>query len=463
MNLGMLRLFKLFFVFLLTQNLFGHDQKLNFELIKKGQEDNNTLLIVGGIQGDEPGGFMAASLIATHYEITKGSVWVIPNLNFYSIIERSRGPYGDMNRKFAFLAKDDPDYEDIKRIQSYITSPQVKLVLNLHDGSGYYRHTVIDSMHAPYRWGQSSIIDQESIDIPKYGNLKEISDRVVKKVNENLIRDEDAYHQHNTRTRLGDKEMEKTLTYFTINNGKAAFGNEASKELPVHERTYYHLQALEEYMRIMGIEFKRKFKLEPLALKNVIDEDIYITFYDGKIKLPLSEIRRYLKYFPIRKDGSIDFKPSSPVMTVIKNNKSTYSIHYGNRKLAVLKPDFLDVEDKLDTIKFKVDGKLKKVQVGSLIDVNRDFLVVPNDYRVNVIGYVNKKQRNESGLSIRKDDIPPRFSVDIKGQIYRVEFYNKKDNKFTGMVMVKFKNNFEESKEEVSVLASEAGENPAKM
>lgn len=165
-------------------------------------------------------------------------------------------------------------------------------------------------------------------------------------MNAGLIRDEDIYHIHNTRTKMGDKEMEKTLTYFAINNGKAAFGNEASKELPVHERSYYHLLALEEYMNVMGIEFKRKFDLEPLALKDVIDNDIYITFYDDKIKLPLSEVRRYLKYFPIKKDGSIEFKPSSPVMTIVKNNKSTYSIHYGNRKLAVLKPDFLDVEEK---------------------------------------------------------------------------------------------------------------------
>jgi len=38
----------------------------------------NTLLIIGGIQGDEPGGFNAASLIVTHYEIHSGNVWVVP-------------------------------------------------------------------------------------------------------------------------------------------------------------------------------------------------------------------------------------------------------------------------------------------------------------------------------------------------------------------------------------------------
>jgi hypothetical protein len=458
MNLGMLKLFRVFFIFLFLQNLYAHSSDLNFKFIKKGVQDNNTLLIVGGIQGDEPGGFMAASLIATHYEITKGSVWIVPNLNFTSIIERSRGPFGDMNRKFAYISKEDPDYVDVERIKELITKPEVKLIVNLHDGSGYFRKKFIDNYHSPYRWGQSSIIDQVSVNVPVYGNLAEISKEVCEKVNANLIRKEDIYHTHNTKTKLGDKEMEKTLTYFAINNGKAAFGNEASKELPVHERTYYHLLALEKYMHIMGIEFKRKFDLQPLALRDVIDNDIYISFYDDKIKIPLSDIRNYISYFPTKKDGTIDFKPSSPVMTVIKNSNSTYSIHYGNRRLSILEPDYLDVSEKKEDIKFKIDGEEKQIKIGSLVDVSNSFLVYPNDYRVNVIGYVNKAHKNESGLEIEKDEILQRFSLDVKGQIYRVEFYNKDDNKFAGMVLVKFPKKLYKE-----VVLNEAGVKPASL
>lgn len=139
MNLGMLRLFKFFVITLLIQNLYANTTVMDFDFIKKGKQDDNTLLIVGGIQGDEPGAFMAASLITTHYKINKGSVWVVPNLNFYSIIESGRGSYGDMNRKFATIAENDPDYNSIQRIKNYITSNDVKLILNLHDGSGFYR------------------------------------------------------------------------------------------------------------------------------------------------------------------------------------------------------------------------------------------------------------------------------------------------------------------------------------
>ncbi|WP_258238897.1 M14 family metallopeptidase [Arcobacter sp. CECT 8985] len=413
---------------------------LDFDLIKKGDNSkDNTLLIVGGIQGDEPGGFMAASLIVTHYKIKKGSVWVIPNLNFYSIIKRNRGPFGDMNRKFAKISKNDPDYSKIERIKSYILKDNVKLVVNLHDGSGFFRKKTVNGIYASYRWGQSSIIDQKKIDVKKYGHLEEISSNVCKHVNENLIRKRDKYHIKNTHTKMGDKEMEKSLTYFAINHGKPAFGNEASKNLPLHERTYYHLLAIEKYMDTMGIKYERNFDLNPKTLKDVIDNDIYISFYNNKIKLPLGEIRNSIGYFPVKKDGKIDFTPSNPLMVIIKNTNS-YSIHYGNRRLAKLFPDYFDMENELKIVHLKVDGIEKKVKIGTIVNVKNDFLVKKEKgIRVNIIGYVNNSHENESGLKVSKKQIIRRFSIDKSSNLYRVEFY--KGNKFAGMIIVNFDNN----------------------
>ena len=424
-----------FFTFLLTTTFLLSYNHFDFDLIKKGKDDTNTLLVVGGIQGDEPGGFISASILATHYEITKGSVWIVPNLNFYSIIKRSRGPYGDMNRKFAHLSKSDPEYKTIQRIKSYIKDEKVKLVVNLHDGSGFFRPTYEDKLHSPLRWGQCAIIDQTNIDIAQYGNLKEISDQVVEYVNQNLMKPEHKYHVHNTRTVEGDKEMEKTLTYFAINNGKAAFGNEASKSLVTHERVYYHLLALEKYMDIMGIEYKRKFDFTAKGVYAAINNDIYISMYEDKIKLPLSKIRGFLKYFPIKKDEILDFKASNPLLTIVKE-KNIYTIHYGNRRLSRLKADYQDYVEENNTVKFLVDGKLQDVSFGSIVDVSKDFLVkYDKKFRVNVIGYTNKK-KIETDINIQKNQIAKRFSVDEKGDIYRVEYYDA--DKFAGMILVKF-------------------------
>lgn len=233
--------------------------------------------------------------------------------------------------------------------------------------------------------------------------------------------------------------MEKTLTYYAINNGKAAFGNEASKQLPLHERTYYHLLAIEKYMDIMGIEFERTFKLEPMALKDVIDNDISISFYNNKVTLPLGEIRNFVGYFPISKDGSLEFIPSNPLMTVIKTG-DLYSIHYGNRRVARLLPDYFDIDKEEKKVQMSIDGKEQEIEMGSIVNVQNDFLVKPKEnIRVNIIGYVNKSKSNESGLKVRKDEIMKRFSLDKKGKIYRVEFY--KEDKFSGMILVKFDNN----------------------
>ena len=195
-----------------------------------------TLLIIGGIQGDEPGGFNAASLLVTDYKLTRGELWVVPNLNFESIIKRSRGVYGDMNRKFLDIPTDDPEYQAISKIKRIITAPEVSMVLNLHDGSGFYNTEYIDKDENPRRWGQSIVIDQTSIEAPAFGNLKSIASQAIASANAGSRPTRENFRLKNTRTREGDAEMEKTLTYFAIRNGKAAMGVEASKAYPTERR-----------------------------------------------------------------------------------------------------------------------------------------------------------------------------------------------------------------------------------
>lgn len=412
-----------------------------FDLIQKGKTDENTLLLVGGIQGDEPGGFMAASLISTHYVITKGSVWIVPNLNFYAIIKRSRGPFGDMNRKFADLSPKDPEYEIVQRVKSYITNPNVKLILNLHDGSGFYRPMYIDKNHQPNKWGQTVVIDQEILhneNVKKYKDLYTIASDVVNHTNKHLLKDEDIYRIKNTHTRFKNskesKEMAKTLTYFAINSGKAAFGHETSKSLNVTKRVYYKLLAIEKFMDIMGIEYQRKFDLTVNGVERVLEDEINLTFDDTNINMPLKDLRNIQKFFPIDENGVVKFLPSNPLIKIIKN-KDEYTIYYGNRRLTKLQADYakhLSFETKVDII---IDGKLQKVKFGDTIDIKKSFNVIENGFRVNVIGY-KSKDGVETGKNIKKSHFIKRYSVQKKGDLYRIEFY--KGKKFAGMILVNF-------------------------
>lgn len=410
---------------------------LDYTMHRLGTGHGPTLLVVGGIQGDEPGGFTAAALLATRYTITKGNLWVAPNLSFPSIILCTRGFHGDLNRKFATIARNDPDYKTITNIKEVILDPRVDLILNLHDGSGFYRPTPInDSLH-PRRWGQSIIIDQETIPASGFGNLGEIARHVSAEVNTRLLDNLHVYHVKNTNTRLGDKEMEKTLTYFAINNGKPAFGVEASKDIPHAQRTYYHLLALESFMTKMGIAFERDFPLTVADVDRVMHDGASVAFYDNRIFLDLENIRQHVNFFPLKKDADMPFRTSSPLITVVGSGPN-YTVYHGNNVLTKLSPQYFEFDHTLQAVPMLIDGEARQVAIGQMVGVGRDFQVQPlPGVRVNIIGFSpDSKKPSEDGMRVTKRAIQSRFSLDSQGSVYRVEFY--KGEKFAGMVLVNF-------------------------
>jgi len=58
------------------------------------------------------------------------------------MIANQRGIYGDMNRKFSTISKDDKDLKNIEKIKSLILDKKVDLILNLHDGHGFIDKTM---------------------------------------------------------------------------------------------------------------------------------------------------------------------------------------------------------------------------------------------------------------------------------------------------------------------------------
>lgn len=423
-------------VFVLTSACYASIDELEFSLITKGVEGSGpVILVIGGIQGDEPGGFNAASLLATDYKIDRGQLWVVPNLNFPSIIKRSRGIHGDMNRKFMTLKKHDPEYDAVKKIKSIITSDKVDLILNLHDGSGFYSPTYISKLRNPHRWGQSIIIDRESIKGSKYSALSLIANDIAQRVNPRLDK---PYHFYvkNTKTHQGDKEMEKTLTYFAIRHNKAAFGVESSKSFNTHERVYYHLNIVEAFMDKLGVRYSRDFILNTSQVKKQIDNNIKLAFYDRKVILDMADARSRQGYVPLKKNTPLQFAASNPLVAVL-DSKGAYKVRYGNRSVSRLVPQFFDYDDSLQEVNVQIDGVFKQVELGSIISVDRDFLVQPVDgYRVNVIGFSLDDKHDESGVLVSRAMIAKRFSVDKKARRFRVEFYQK--NLYCGMLLVDF-------------------------
>lgn len=395
-----------------------------------------TVLVVGGIQGDEPGGFHAASLLVTDYRVSRGQLWVVPNLNFESIIKRSRGLNGDMNRKFATLASDDPDYHEVERIKALITAPEIDFIINLHDGSGFYRERYLDKLHNPNRWGQSIIIDQEALGESRFAQVGTFARALAERVNGHLLTPQHSYTVRNTRTAEGDAEMAKTLTYFAMRNGKPAVGLEASKSLPTRERVYYHLHLLEGLLEQLGVGLQRDFALQPLAIEAQIESDIRLSLFEEKLRLDVATARHSLNYFPMRRGEGMHYLSNNPLVALVPNGDKV-RVSYGNRRMTLLQPQFFDYDDSIQQVVMEIDGERRAVSLGATTTVARRFSVhPPAGYRVNVIGWTRPGVVNEAEQLIERTQIPSRFSVDRDGTIYRVELY--REDKFSGMVLVRF-------------------------
>ena len=411
---------RFFWLLILATSLFG----LEFTISENGKSlgDNNTILIFGGMQGDEPGGFHAASLLISDYNITKGKIIVAPNLAFDSIIKRARGVKGDLNRKFAKLDKKDPDYETVQRIKELILREEVGMVLNLHDGWGFYHPTFIDEMKNPKRWGNSSVIDTREINATKYKELESIAANTVEVLNSKLIDPKHKYHLKNTKTKeLEDTQMLKALTYFVISNNKAAFANEASKNLPVNLRAYYHLVAIENYFKTAGLEFERDFELTPDGVQKAINKELQIKMFNDKILLSLKKPRSIINYLPFPVHRTLDYTTSNEITAVVADEKGFF-VQYGNRFQARIKPEYFEFSDAFNDFSIIVDDEQQIVPFASKVRVKKYFQIPKiKGVRVNVIGL--DKGKDESGLKVRKKDMLSQYSLDKAGKIFRVEFY----------------------------------------
>jgi hypothetical protein len=411
-----------------------------FTIIKKETDSINfpTLLVIGGIHGNEPGSYFAAAILSRYYDIQEGNLWIIPDLNRPSIQQNSRGINGDMNRKFADIDLHDADIEAIQEIQKIITEAQVGLVLNLHDGHGFYRKQHLNTIFNPNSWGQTCVIDQGVLDtVHPFGNLNEIASRVSVELNNALIEDHHFFDVRNTNTRFDDEAMKHSLTYFAVSHNKPAFAIETSKNLPtLHHKVFYQLHAIECYMKLMRIKYSRTFDLNLDSIQKLVTEHEGVTI-NNNIYLNLNDLKNTLSFIPLQSDRN-QFTFSHPLGSVQKKNEQ-YDIFIGNQKISTLIPSYHSKEFCSDTVSIMVDGQIKKIPFASDFSVTADFKIINDtiNTRVNIIGFTPKGVKDESNIRVELKDLDSKYSIDNAHKSYRVEFYQ--EARFCGMVLVHFK------------------------
>lgn len=234
----------------------GTDYELNVYRIY-GRQDGKTMFILGGIQGDEPGGFLSADLFSD-LRLEKGNLIIIPRANFKSVILYDRGPDGDMNRRFL----KNPDENAMNKVVDVIKKlmGEADVFLNLHDGWGFHYPTYVDKWHNPKKFGQSVITDANvyKCESGRQLDLRSVAEKVVEATNKKIGDEKYFMHYFDTHTKDKDtnfKDMRKTATYWAVRNYCIpAYGIETSKNLPSTEmKIRHHNYAVSEFMKIYGI------------------------------------------------------------------------------------------------------------------------------------------------------------------------------------------------------------------
>jgi len=424
---------KVLLLVLLHVSIYAAD----FKLIKHDTNTSEpTLLVIGGIHGDEPGGYFASALLSK-YTITKGNLWVVPNLNQKSITANHRGLHGDMNRKFSNSEQIDKDTKIVQQIKEVILDKQVDMVLNLHDGHGFYREKHESVVFNPNAWGQTCVIDQCLVESnSKFKKLELIAKQVSSELNKNLIEEHHTFNVRNTNTKLDDEQMQLSLTFFSVTNHKPAFAIETSKDLStLSQKVFYQLKAIESFMKIMNISYTRNFDL---SLDSVTKEllDYGNLRINGKLLLPLTNIRKSLSYIPLQsKSNEFVF---SHVLGNVKKTNNIYEVYIGNIKVVNLYPEKFKMGTCTKEMKIIVDNVEKLITIPSEFFVDADFEIrTDSSYRVNIIGYTDLNKKNENRIRVAKRDLSSRFSIDKTYNKYRVEIYD--NNQFCGMVLLNFK------------------------
>ncbi|MCJ2164463.1 MULTISPECIES: M14/M99 family metallopeptidase [unclassified Pseudodesulfovibrio] len=219
----------------------------------QGELPGPTIMVQGGIQGDETSGFVTAQLL-TQAKVLRGNVIVLPRANVPSINLCKRQINVDMNRRFD--QNYNRFYEDrVARVIRFLLA-QSDAFIHLHEGSGFYNPTYVDNLRNPKRYGQSIIVDTlvyDKID------LEQTVNSVLTELNGKIGFSDYQFKLFNTRT--FDKgtdypEMRKSLTCYALaEHGIPAMAVEVSKSIrQIDWKVRQQLSATVMLLHRLGVE-----------------------------------------------------------------------------------------------------------------------------------------------------------------------------------------------------------------
>ncbi len=441
----------------------GRENELHVYRIH-GEQPGKTLLILGGIQGDEAAGFLAADLYAD-FSLRKGNLIVVPRANFPSILKRERKINQDMNRKF--LDDQTANYETkvVKVLKMLIAESDC--VLNLHEGSGVYAEKWEGPYRNPERYGQSIISDAAFFKDEETGveiDLEGMAREVIKEINRHIEDPAYLFHFNNHKTAAPDsvhKEQRGSATYWALYHCQIpSFGIESCKSLPLEQKVKQHIYAVNKFMALMeivpetpGINL-RKPELQYMIISVngsvpvVVGKMQHLKISRGDEVEVLDIVANYRRGLSVDIVGvGNDFNDMRKKVAIneptrIEAKKDFYacgSVFLDVGSAADVKQTELSVSDpvRVETLKYKlrINGEKHIVENYAHVTLERgDKLVIediisgridPAEYVVNFKGFVGNR-RNNTGedrgyvIDTGKDVLMERYSIEKKGNHYYI-------------------------------------------
>jgi len=385
----------------------GTDYELNVYKIY-GRKDGNTMLIIGGIQGDEPGGFLSADLYSD-LSLEKGNLIVIPRANFKSIILFARSVEADMNRRFHI---DDVQIEMDKVVQviKQLMS-EADVFLNLHDGWGFHTPTYISWLRSPERFGQSVIVDtgKFTCDNGTVIDLENIAKKALLEINEKIGIQDYQMQYFNTNTddpKTPYPEMKKTATYYALKNlCLPSFGIETSKNLPSDEmKILHHNYAVNAFMRLYDI-----IPEQPQIILANPEINFVIMKVNGEPKIVSNNSTLLLKKGSVVQVAHIDSNYKRGLSCDIEGvnglNDKNIPFKIAENKTITIRKD----SHEIGKIYLKIDGKIEDEHGIFIVKVNNqkkailqnDTLVVKKGDTLNIVKFFSENINSDPKINFK--------------------------------------------------------------
>jgi hypothetical protein len=372
-----------------------------------------------------------------------------------------------MNRTFSDKHSNEHNhlYEDdiVSVLKTLIAKSDV--LLNLHDGYGYYRPQWETELANPKRWGQAIITDRQQFKSGKTQQMLQLGNRakaVIDKINPLVENKAHRFHYKNTRTKDSDsihKEQRLSATFYALyQQGIESYGIETSKNIrSLDLKVTYQTMIVNAFLEEFDIIAERHTQqLAPPQLSYLlvsVNDQRPVAYKDGEIiNVNVGDNIRIEEAFTNYERGVIvDIAQNNSLNDIGKTFNVTEST-----SIRVLKDQYLagrlfiqtssqntntttankpiTTKAQMAHLMVEINGTAQKVAHGATISINStDKLRLLNyngingqtrSAQINFIGFVGNSKGNDGqdrGYLITKNKLIKRFSVDGNGKIYRIK------------------------------------------